>query len=576
MLRQRVLILFVFIFSSIASGRTYYVSTSGMDSNDGLTMGTPWRTLAYAESKATEAGSIIALKRGDTFKITKTLFINSGGNSENPVIWDGSLWGSGEKATITTSSLWLTALINVVSCSHLKIQNIKFDPHDNNSDGIIVGGSYGQNNESFITIQDCSFYNMGGSTANIHAILVQTWSNDISNITIQRNDFNGIGGAAIFIYGGRSDSGATPAWTKNCYIGYNTITNYSREGTAECIGINNGVDSCIIEHNTSNLGDQGHGYGLVIGSNELYYGGQSGYFPKRITIRYNDFRTYEYAAVFIQGAQALSLNFFYNKLYREIKGNGGQGVIRIISDTKGATYYGAKLKFYNNTIVTDGDDCTGFADVSRVAGIGDFKNNLIVNTSSGGGGCFYSYLPNSVTHDHNSYFRSHPGNLMYAYIESPPAQYSRSDSMLFEKTSVNTDPLLRNISDFDWHLKKGSPCINAGVNVGLKVDFAGNPIIGSPDIGAYEFYSLGKNANTLNVFPNPARDVINVSFEGEMTVGTHILRITSMSGRLVAAFSMSPGLREASFPIDLVAGVYLIQVILFNVTIAVQKLVVIN
>jgi hypothetical protein len=43
----------------------------------------------------------------------------------------------------------------------------------------------------------------------------------------------------------------------------------------------------------------------------------------------------------------------------------------------------------------------------------------------------------------------------------------------------------------DFRLKAGSPAINAGTDVGLTTDFLGKPIRGVPDIGAYEFQSVG-------------------------------------------------------------------------------------
>jgi hypothetical protein len=36
-------------------------------------------------------------------------------------------------------------------------------------------------------------------------------------------------------------------------------------------------------------------------------------------------------------------------------------------------------------------------------------------------------------------------------------------------------------------LQSSSPAINAGTPVGLTTDILGNPIVGNPDIGAYEY-----------------------------------------------------------------------------------------
>lgn len=51
--------------------------------------------------------------------------------------------------------------------------------------------------------------------------------------------------------------------------------------------------------------------------------------------------------------------------------------------------------------------------------------------------------------------------------------------------SANSNPLFVSASDF--HLLSGSPAIDSGTDVGLTSDYAGNPIYGLPDIGAYEY-----------------------------------------------------------------------------------------
>jgi len=51
----------------------------------------------------------------------------------------------------------------------------------------------------------------------------------------------------------------------------------------------------------------------------------------------------------------------------------------------------------------------------------------------------------------------------------------------------STSPGFVDAAGHDFHLLSTSPCINAGTDVGLTEDYAGNPIIGAPDIGAYEY-----------------------------------------------------------------------------------------
>jgi hypothetical protein len=44
----------------------------------------------------------------------------------------------------------------------------------------------------------------------------------------------------------------------------------------------------------------------------------------------------------------------------------------------------------------------------------------------------------------------------------------------------------------DWKLSASSPVINKGANVGLTSDFSGNPLVGLPDMGAFEITSCFK------------------------------------------------------------------------------------
>lgn len=53
--------------------------------------------------------------------------------------------------------------------------------------------------------------------------------------------------------------------------------------------------------------------------------------------------------------------------------------------------------------------------------------------------------------------------------------------------NITSDPLFIGGSPFSFKLQSGSPCIDAGINVGLTEDYEGKPITGTPDIGAYEY-----------------------------------------------------------------------------------------
>jgi hypothetical protein len=54
--------------------------------------------------------------------------------------------------------------------------------------------------------------------------------------------------------------------------------------------------------------------------------------------------------------------------------------------------------------------------------------------------------------------------------------------------SIRADPLFEDTANDDFRLQAGSPCIDAGVDVGLRRDYLGHPVPqgNAPDVGAYE------------------------------------------------------------------------------------------
>ena len=66
-------------------------------------------------------------------------------------------------------------------------------------------------------------------------------------------------------------------------------------------------------------------------------------------------------------------------------------------------------------------------------------------------------------------------------IKTPNALPSLIDVIL------NQNPPFKDRTEVDFRLKSNSPAIDAGVPNGVLFDILGNPRVGNPDIGAYEF-----------------------------------------------------------------------------------------
>jgi hypothetical protein len=87
----------------------------------------------------------------------------------------------------------------------------------------------------------------------------------------------------------------------------------------------------------------------------------------------------------------------------------------------------------------------------------------------------------------------------------------------------------------------------------------------------------------MNVYPNPANDIVNISLkyptasstDGSIVV-SNVVRIFDSSGRLVLEKSMDPGTSKIQIPINLQSGIYIIQMTSGWLTVAANKLIVIH
>jgi hypothetical protein len=122
----------------------YYVATTGNDSNNGTSQGTPWRTLQHASDSlaagGAAAGSCINLAPG-VYSEANTLDINQGGNAATTagyIVWrceimpfsfaNGALQGEGNGCVIrdTSASNYYVAMING-GVSYVMFDAIEFD-----------------------------------------------------------------------------------------------------------------------------------------------------------------------------------------------------------------------------------------------------------------------------------------------------------------------------------------------------------------------------------------------------------------------------------------------------------------
>jgi hypothetical protein len=90
--------------------------------------------------------------------------------------------------------------------------------------------------------------------------------------------------------------------------------------------------------------------------------------------------------------------------------------------------------------------------------------------------------------------------------------------------------------------------------------------------------SLANNSakkSTITIYPNPARDYINVSFlEQEISLESQILRIFDLSGKLCLESILNSGNNNYHVLFNLKSGIYIVQIVSGSIINFVQKLIV--
>jgi hypothetical protein len=158
--------------------------------------------------------------------------------------------------------------------------------------------------------------------------------------------------------------------------------------------------------------------------------------------------------------------------------NGNYSIIRGATSNGLLIRSGATGTIYNFDIYGNG---TGPWVMS--GGTFTLKNSIV---SGSGTQEIIADTGSTVTSDYNDFYHAAGGTFTtYHGTDYSWANWKTNSSQ--DANSKNLDPLFVSTVTPDFHLQAASPCVNAGVDVGLTSDYQGFPVIGLPDIGAYEF-----------------------------------------------------------------------------------------
>jgi hypothetical protein len=192
-----------------------------------------------------------------------------------------------------------------------------------------------------------------------------------------------------------------------------------------------------------------------------------------------------------------NLRIFYNLLVNGGTLGSGDYLGNLSGNGDGAAYAVVSPKIYNNVFYQSPCNVVNRNNV-RISSYlyleaADFKNNIFYNGNTNSMSRTYGSdhahkIPPTL--NYNCHYSANSGNLLS--VEGVVSTWAGRPTGI-ETSGKNSNPLFAAAGDFK--LQSGSPCIEAGTNVGLTRDYAGNqvPQGSAPEIGAYEIGSSGSD-----------------------------------------------------------------------------------
>jgi uncharacterized repeat protein (TIGR02059 family) len=545
---RRLLILLCLCYNLTVSGTTYYISTSGSDSNNG-TSSSPWATLAYAVSHAT-SGDIIHINAG-SYTISSQISVPAGISIEG----DGNT--TVLNSTVSSDYTLLLSSGTQGTNGNQHISNLKMS----GGSGLNSYSAYSPLEvimRSNVEIANCTFQYFsyrGPRFAGSTSTQPSTYSigNSFHNNTVlDCCNFVGIGtpsgsGQGCLEIGGQQgmlvyNNNITVSYRtgglngydiKYCMNGYNkglkiynntlvrppysgisndfdfSIEMWNSRGGIEFYGntISGSID--MSGDDPAPVNDAG-GYGFackvynnIIGWDTWQNYEQLGVDLERAQtggfyIYNNNFKHLAHPIIFMSGYDSRCHDVVEDiYIYSNIAYNIGSlsnhssefvDLSHIPTDANPNIIY-RYIYIINNTAVqgSGGGGTEGFINM-HIAGTGSYfniQNNIIVGLGAAGGVGAICIDGSGLKALTNVV---HQNNLYYQnYVDGVGYYYGGSASFDVNNGNIIGDPKFVSTSDF--HLQSGSPAIGKGVHIttpSIPADVEGSAINNPPDIGAYK------------------------------------------------------------------------------------------
>jgi hypothetical protein len=482
------------------SGVTYYVSTSGLDTNAG-TVSAPWRTIQHA-ANTVHAGDTVQVRAG----------------TYNEIV------------TMATSG-------NATS-GYITFQNYPGEAPIVDGTGLVAGGQTGlfslEGTFNYIVIQGFEIRNFSSSTRGKVPVgidfegagsNIEILGNHIHNIVQTLGSCNAANALGVALYGTQAPTAISNVTFYGNQIDHNTT------GCSENVSFDGNVQYWVMGNNSVHDGDnigldnigfegvspnsaydqardgwvfQNTVYNITSTTNPVYHNqvGADGYYCDgctRIIVERNLIHDSDLSEMASEHSGQTSSyvifrnNIIYNSLYVGLsiggysKNVGGSDHIVIVNNS-----------FWNDG--THGSSGLGEFQIQYHATNNTVENNILDDYTLSSKYIVYDFTsstPSPAVLDYNvEYDTAGATGALYDWQGKAItgfAAYKTASGQ--ESHSQFADPLYANITTqpYNFDLSSGSPAINTGTNLGVNtvgvLDYAGNPRVntsGQINIGAYE------------------------------------------------------------------------------------------
>ena len=471
---------------TMQSQTNYFVSTSGSNGNNGLSIANAWRTIQHAMDNTTP-NSIVNILAGT---YAEKVEVNVSGTAGNPIVFQNY---NNDIVTITGTGINAPdAIIGIFDQSYIHIKGLKItDNQQLDAQGIIVEG-----NCRGIEIRNNEF-------SNIH---FSTNPNEIA--TSSKNS------QPIIVYGSNASNPV-----RDLVIDGNIVRD-SRTGYSEGLAINGNVDGFVVSnnevYNISNIGIDIIGHEQTATANDQ---ARNGIINDNLV--YNCKSPYAIAAgIYVDGGKDLVIerNVVYDCQWGIEVGceNIGKTTSTVIvrdnliyhNEDSGISLGGYNFpsesgkvlncKILNNTCYNNDYTSGGLGGVTGEVNVSYTENCQLKNN------IFYTAAPSDILlyvgntnsigldMDYNLYFIQ--GNVEFEYEGSTYSSLmSYKNSTGQDLHSIFTIPKFVSTTTPDFQLESNSPAIDIGdpsfTLAAGETDFGGNQRVKNAivDIGAYEY-----------------------------------------------------------------------------------------